>query len=689
MAEAAAQQGPPGVQAEADDAIPAAKAASLAAYMATCNHKTLDGVWLPEKRDAAVEFLRVVAAAAAGGRGSRSSRSSDEQEPSYKLLFSRSQLKTLRNDYKIAEDGRTLLHFTSHERAAPDGQWQVVVTTSEAPQILHDNARSRSIMGFEALKEQVAFKHDTVLVGEDGNPLLNERGVPIVYRGVWGITRNLCREYVRLSEAAQRGKALKPSRRPFHAIRVNKLYERFQVDLLDLGAHISNEFRYVLLVVDRYSRFCWLRPLRTKHSRTIASYPSCSSACMLVVQWQDPVAAAVHSMMTPFCCPCSAVRDLHGVCMPRILHCDNGSEFLAESQGGVERLVRTVGETAGLPRAGAQQQVAQAAAVRAEADQHLTLHCTGWPHAARDHVWPTEQPLRQGAPRAAWLAARGTGPRQAGGQPTDGLPPSLTSLALDSFVDFTSSVQRFVPRQITALTSLRRLTLGNLQGVPSGESFSSLTALSSLTGLELLRCAHLPTCLPRLPQLRALRLSDSPRGVAEGFHPPPGGPAAVELSRVLQQLTAAAAAGQQLRHLVLENLRQLPAELPASGPYLSSLRRLALAAGVAAGNTAVLATMPRLEALVLQCQAAFKTSAEGSDEASVLAWAAQRRPPSLRRLALAFNQFGWESQKYKGMLESLMSGLQLPPSVTVELNNAPAPRAASVLTACVTPFSLM
>ena len=86
MAEAAAQQGPPGVQAEADDAIPAAKAASLAAYMATCNHKTLDGVWLPEKRDAAVEFLRVVAAAAAGGRGSRSSRSSDEQEPSYKLL---------------------------------------------------------------------------------------------------------------------------------------------------------------------------------------------------------------------------------------------------------------------------------------------------------------------------------------------------------------------------------------------------------------------------------------------------------------------------------------------------------------------------------------------------------------------------------------------------------------------------
>ncbi len=252
--------------------------------------------------------------------------------------------------------------------------------------------------------------------------------------------------------------------------------------------------------------------------------------------------------------------------------------------------------------------------------------------------------------------------------------------------------------QLAALTNLRRLTLGNLPLVPSGASFSSLTALSRLTGLQLLRCAHLPTCLPRLPQLHALRLNDSPRGVAEGLHPAPGGPAAVELGSALQQLVAAAAAGQQLRHLVLENVRKLPAEvaalphletlcwagqwacqlacsgpapqLPASGPYLSSLRRLALAAGVAAGNTAVLATMPRLEALVLQCQAAFKTSAEGSDEASVLAWAAQRRPSSLRRLALAFEQYGWDSAKYKQQLEAHLAGLELPPSLTVELNDA-------------------
>ncbi len=33
-------------------------------------------------------------------------------------------------------------------------------------------------------------------------------------------------------------------------------------------------------------------------------------------------------------------------------------------------------------------------------------------------------------------------------QPTDGLPPSLTSLALDGFVDFASSVQQFVPPQV-------------------------------------------------------------------------------------------------------------------------------------------------------------------------------------------------------------------------------------------------
>lgn len=199
--------------------------------------------------------------------------------------------------------------------------------------------------------------------------------------------------------------------------------------------------------------------------------------------------------------------------------------------------------------------------------------------------------------------------------------------------------------------------LGYLPPTTTGADFDILTALGGLNSLHLLSSPHLPTCLPRLPQLQALRLNDSPGGVAVRHPPAASSPALAELSASLRQL-AAAATGQQLRHLVLEFTRQLPPEvallpldtlywsgyrsapgqpdsqLPGSGPYLSSLRRLALPSAVAASSLAVLGAMPQLGALAILGRTLAKPDV--AHEARMVEWAAQQRPTGLRRLAISF-----------------------------------------------------
>lgn len=326
------------------------------------------------------------------------------------------------------------------------------------------------------------------------------------------------------------------------------------------------------------------------------------------------------------------------------------------------------------------------------------------------------------------------------GQPdAAALPHSLTSLTLDGYVDFSSSVRQFVPpqvgwaclggrpctasssacfqfclvpktalctpdahappvllhphplRQITALTSPRRLALGDLPIMSSGADFSSLTALGALTALQLMQTAHLPTCLPCLPLLRALRLDDSPFGVAAYFSLDQSSLALAELSSALRQVAEGAVAGQRLEHLVLERVRRLPpevaalprlqtlywveqecGELPPSGPYTTSLRRLALASRVAAASTAALAAMPALEALAI----VGPGSPQGiTTEASVVEWAAQQQPASLRRLAVSydarsFERGSWPWGKYAEPLQARVEQLQLPPRLRFELGNA-------------------
>ncbi len=47
-----------------------------------------------------------------------------------------------------------------------------------------------------------------------------------------------------------------------------------QVDLVDLGEGRDPRFRYVLVVVELYTRFVWIYPLPTKHALLVARHVS-------------------------------------------------------------------------------------------------------------------------------------------------------------------------------------------------------------------------------------------------------------------------------------------------------------------------------------------------------------------------------------------------------------------------------
>lgn len=47
-----------------------------------------------------------------------------------------------------------------------------------------------------------------------------------------------------------------------------------QIDLFDLCAEGHDEYRYVLVYIDHFTKHVWLRPLKTKNSSEIASHVS-------------------------------------------------------------------------------------------------------------------------------------------------------------------------------------------------------------------------------------------------------------------------------------------------------------------------------------------------------------------------------------------------------------------------------
>ena len=62
---------------------------------------------------------------------------------------------------------------------------------------------------------------------------------------------------------------------PLRPSRVSKVQERHQVDLVSMPATIDGDtFKYIMSVIDIFSRFLFLRPLQTKETSEVAEHLS-------------------------------------------------------------------------------------------------------------------------------------------------------------------------------------------------------------------------------------------------------------------------------------------------------------------------------------------------------------------------------------------------------------------------------
>jgi hypothetical protein len=202
--------------------------------------------------------------------------------------------------------------------------------------------------------------------------------------------------------------------------------------------------------------------------------------------------------------------------------------------------------------------------------------------------------------------------------------------------------------QLAGLAGLHTLAIKTPFGVEPTQ-FSRLEGVTQLERLSFTSCPHLPACASDFVALRALNVSDMPL---------PGWQLDWGLEPALQQLP-------QLTHLVLRNCWLGPDGLPASlgglaqlqrfcwtpdwagdsttnlalppGPWLASLRQLALDIKIASLNLARVSQATQLQDLVLdRCK---NSNAAGGDNvqraarfSAVAAWAAHH--PSLRRFGL-------------------------------------------------------
>ncbi|XP_062613328.1 uncharacterized protein LOC134275091 [Saccostrea cucullata] len=96
---------------------------------------------------------------------------------------------------------------------------------------------------------------------------------------------------------------------PLKPIRATSIQERHQIDLVDMSRHTEFyngvEYKYILSVLDVFSRYVWLRPLNSKESTEIAD------ALESIYESEGP---------------------------PKIIQCDNGREF----HGSVTRLTENL-----------------------------------------------------------------------------------------------------------------------------------------------------------------------------------------------------------------------------------------------------------------------------------------------------------------------------------------------------------
>jgi transposase InsO family protein len=115
---------------------------------------------------------------------------------------------------------------------------------------------------------------------------------------------------------------------PLKPIRASSIQERHQIDLVDMSRYTEfydgQEYRYILSVIDVFSRYIWLRPLRSKESTEVA----------------DALESIYQSEGPPKIIQCDNGREFHGTVtqLAEVLSCQiiNSRPYYPQSQGKIE-----------------------------------------------------------------------------------------------------------------------------------------------------------------------------------------------------------------------------------------------------------------------------------------------------------------------------------------------------------------
>ena len=91
-----------------------------------------------------------------------------------------------------------------------------------------------------------------------------------------GLSRNVIQKYLNVMKQPQKLRPLFQNKAPLRPIKACKVQERHQVDLVSMASMPAtidgNTYKYIMSVIDIFSRLLFLRPLQTKESSEVAEH---------------------------------------------------------------------------------------------------------------------------------------------------------------------------------------------------------------------------------------------------------------------------------------------------------------------------------------------------------------------------------------------------------------------------------
>ena len=89
-------------------------------------------------------------------------------------------------------------------------------------------------------------------------------------RKYYGIGEKSIQAWLRRSNMHQKKRPAFKNKAPLKPIIASKIFERHQIDTVDMSSVAVQDSRYILSIIDVFSRFLWIRPLTNKKASTIA-----------------------------------------------------------------------------------------------------------------------------------------------------------------------------------------------------------------------------------------------------------------------------------------------------------------------------------------------------------------------------------------------------------------------------------